>query len=333
MQKKMTFGCLGFFAVLVVVFVLGPRVKIDTTLQKVTLPKDVEKYVLTNESRFSDLRSGTNKKIVWFDPTKKEQTDWSVVFIHGFSASRQELDPVCIKVAQGLKANLFYTRLTGHGRSNKAMSEASVHGWLNDGVEAIEVGRRLGKKVLLVGSSTGGSLAIWLTANSEYKPDMLVVSSANFFPKNKLSRILLWPWGNVLVQLLLGSHRQWKPANKMHAKMWTHRYESKVLLPMMGLVQITNSTDVSKIKIPTLLFYSKKDKVVDSSLIEQRFPLWGSKKKELVHIEGEGPGHHVLAGDILSPGTNDKMIKHILQFAGVKKTTIDDVLGKTKKTY
>ncbi|MDD4273595.1 MAG: hypothetical protein PHG14_07705 [Desulfobacter postgatei] len=38
------------------------------------------------------------------------------VYIHGFSATRKETAPLSDLVAKTLNANLFYTRLSGHGR-------------------------------------------------------------------------------------------------------------------------------------------------------------------------------------------------------------------------
>ena len=61
-------------------------------------------------------------------------------------------------VAGAVDANLFYTRLQGHGRSGKAMGEATVEGWINDLAEAEAIGRRIGERMVLVGTSTGGTL-------------------------------------------------------------------------------------------------------------------------------------------------------------------------------
>ena len=60
----------------------------------------------------------------------------------------------------GLGANLFYTRLTGHGQDGAAMAEGSVNAWINDYAEAMAIGRAIGDKVVVIGTSTGASLAI-----------------------------------------------------------------------------------------------------------------------------------------------------------------------------
>ena len=66
--------------------------------------------------------------------SRAHQTQWAVVYIHGFSASRMETAPLADTIATALGANLFYARLAGHGRGGAAMGEPSVQDWLADGV-------------------------------------------------------------------------------------------------------------------------------------------------------------------------------------------------------
>ena len=42
------------------------------------------------------------------------------------------------------------------------MSEGRVNAWLNGTVEAFEIGTRLGRKVIMLGVSTGGTAVTWL---------------------------------------------------------------------------------------------------------------------------------------------------------------------------
>ena len=148
-------------AMLAVVFAVGPRVSVDQTLRPVVLPEDLDGYLARSEARFADLRPGVEKTIIWAD-SSKAKTPIALVYLHGFSATRQETRPLCDTLAARLGANLFYTRLRGHGRSDDAMAEASANDWLNDSYEALAIGRRLGERVVLVGTSTGATPAAWL---------------------------------------------------------------------------------------------------------------------------------------------------------------------------
>ena len=109
-------------------FYAGPRVSIDTQLQSPQLPADLDAYLAQSEARYPDITPGAEKTIVWAHPDRRK-TALAVVYLHGFSASRQETAPLSDEIAQQLGANLYYPRLNGHGRSGAAMAEASVNAW------------------------------------------------------------------------------------------------------------------------------------------------------------------------------------------------------------
>ena len=316
MKSRFVRWVLGFFFLLLLVVLLGPRVKIDTTLHTKPLPKDLEAYLKKQKARFPDITPNTEKKIVWWNSQSKQQTALSVVYLHGFSATRQEIDPFCTLLAKKLKANVFYTRLRGHGRSSNAMAEASVNDWLNDGAEALEIARRLGKHVIVVSSSTGATLALWLAAQKRYQNLLALITFApNFFPKDSRAGILLWPWGKWIGRLVTGKYRSWKPHNKEQGKYWTTRYPSSVLVTMMGLVELIAKTDLAEVKAPVLMVYSPKDRVINTQAIEERFPSLGSVNRKLLRFsKSQDPSQHILAGRILSPRTTKPLLLEVLQF-------------------
>jgi len=125
---------------IVVVALSGPRVDMNISLNEIELPGNLDLYLSESESRFKDITEGTEKKIIW-DGVPGEKTDVSIVFIHGFSATRQELAPLADIIASSLHANLFYTRLAGHGRGGAGMIDGTVNGWANDANEALEIAR------------------------------------------------------------------------------------------------------------------------------------------------------------------------------------------------
>ncbi len=314
-MKKLALALVACLAVLALLFVLGPGVPIDTMLHPPDLPDDLDGYLARSEARFSDVREGAEKTILWADASKRK-TALSIVYLHGFSATRQETRPLCDTLAARLGANLFYTRLTGHGRADDAMAEATVNAWLDDGAEALAVGRRLGERVLLVGTSTGATLAVWLAAQPENRDlAALALISPNFYPKDANVRFLLWPWGKVLARLALGPYRSWTPHNEAQGRHWTTRYPSAALLPMMGLVDLVERTDLGAVHTPVLVVYSPQDQVVSAKRTEARFPEFGAENKRLVPVEEAGdPSNHVLAGQILSPENTAPVAEVILDF-------------------
>ena len=185
------YGLIGFLT-LAAGYGLGPRIGLDENIRQPSLPADLVRYLNEGESRLGDITPGTEKAIVWANKDERGPTAYAIVYLHGFSASRQEIAPVCDIVAEALGANLFYTRLRGHGRSSDAMAGLSVNELLNDAVEALEIGKRLGNEVVLIGTSTGGALATWLAASEKSgRIAALVLLSPNFGPKRKESELLL----------------------------------------------------------------------------------------------------------------------------------------------
>ncbi|HEX9885436.1 MAG TPA: alpha/beta fold hydrolase, partial [Longimicrobiales bacterium] len=284
---------------LAVVVALGPRVPVDTSVEPVEPAADLDLWLAESEAELGDLVPGAEKTIVWADAAARAPTPRVVVYIHGFSADRQETAPLADSVAAALGANLFYTRLTGHGRSGEeAMAEASVHAWVQDAEEAMAVARRLGGRVVLVGASTGGTLATWMAAQPRWKSDIeaLVLISPNFGPRDGSARILTWPWGGLVARLVVGPTRSFAPVNERQAEHWTVEYPTGALLPMMALVDLASDVDGRQVSAPVLVVYSPEDRVVDPARTLARLETLASSRKELFVVEGsDDPERHVLA--------------------------------------
>ena len=124
----------------------APREPADLSL---AAPKpigdDLDHYLQDAESAYSDIKPSLEKRIIWANDAK-EKTLLSVVYLHGFSAASEEIRPVPDLVSNALGSNLFFTRLQGHGREDKALAEGTVAGWMADLQEAILIGERLGER-------------------------------------------------------------------------------------------------------------------------------------------------------------------------------------------
>ena len=76
---------------------------------------DIDRWLAVQESAVSNLRPDCAKTVIWAGE-KDSQTEIAVVFNHGFSATYNEIRPLPDLVAKTLGANLYFTRLTGHGQ-------------------------------------------------------------------------------------------------------------------------------------------------------------------------------------------------------------------------
>jgi len=316
--KKKILVCLVIcFLIGVVVFLLGPRVKIDTQLRPVRLPEDLDGYLTRSEAQYPDIVLGAEKTIIWADKSKKKKTEYAIAYIHGFSATRQEIAPVCEILAQKIGANLFYARLRGHGRDAEAMGRATANEWMNDMVEALAIAKRLGEKVLVVGNSTGATLAVWAAMQADLRDSIsgLVLISPNFYPANPMVGITRLPWGLQIGRALMGDFREWKPRNALEEKYWTYRYRIEVFYSMMGLVDMVDQLDLNQIKMPVLIILSDRDQVISVEKVKERYQEIGSKRKKSVTVNNtEDEWGHILAGDIISPTTTETVVKLIIDF-------------------
>ena len=311
--SKLIALCLA--VLLALLFFAGPRETVDYRPFTRALPNDLQAYLRESEAAYPDITPGAEKTIIWAHP-EQLQTDLAIVYLHGFSATRQETAPLCDDLAATLGANLFYTRLTGHGRSNAAMGEASAADWLQDAEEALAIGQRLGRRVIVIGTSTGGTLAAWLAATqTDASVLAYVLISPNFSPKDSASQVLTWPWANAFTPLLLGKERQWTPRNSEQARYWTHRYPTKALLPMMALVTTVNDLPLEQIQAPLLLIHATDDKVVSSAAATRAFARLGSTNKQRVELQhSQDSSHHVLAGRIMAPADTNRVRQLIEAF-------------------
>ena len=294
----------------------GPRVRVDETIHAVGVPADVDAWLASAEAEVPGIRPGDHKEVVWADSVGA-RTPVALVYLHGFSADRHELDPVPRMLADSLGANLFYTRFTGHGRDGPAMGEASAQDWFQDVAEAMAVGRRLGDRVILLGTSTGGTLAMWAAGQPEFKDDIaaLLLVSPNFHPKDRTSRLLLWPWGRQLARAMVGPERCFDAHNEAQERHWTTCYPTETLLPLMGLVERVRTMDLSEVTAPSLVLYSPDDQVVDPGATVAQSGRTNSLPKRLQPFDGStDPSQHLLAGDIMSPQSNEALVQTLLAF-------------------
>ncbi len=237
--------------------------------------------------------------------------------VHGYSATRQEVFPLAERLAAQLGANLFHTRLTGHGRDGAAMLEGSVAAWQEDALEALGIGRVIGERVVLLSTSTGGTLSTWLASRTHDEAlAALVMISPNFAARERTMYLLDWPLlGPALLGYLGDDYRSWQPCNERQARYWTWSYPYRALPELVRLMKEVERIDKSAIRVPTLMIYSPRDQVIDPAAVAAAFAEWGGERKRLVVFERAGdPSQHVLAGDILSPASTEEIARLISEY-------------------
>ncbi|WP_417514088.1 alpha/beta hydrolase [Minwuia sp.] len=303
-------------AALVVLFLLGPRDRVapGVPFSADSLGDNLDAVLARSEAKYPDIRPGLQKEIIWRDPGTKARTDWAIVYIHGFSAAKPETRPLPDLVADALGANLFFTRLTGHGRTGEALAQANGGDWLNDAAEALAIGRRIGKRVLVMATSTGATAVAPLALDNEAGADAMVFVSPNFGLRAKGAEYMTIPWGRQIATWVLGRERNAATDNEAYNTGWTVRYPTVSLAPMMALVQHVRRLPFEEARTPVMMLHAPDDQVVQPAASRTVFARWGAPKLWLDVPGTRGPTHHVIAGDIINPEMTEPLAARIIDW-------------------
>ena len=274
----------------------------------------IDQFLATEEAKFDDLVPGTERSVRWFNG--RQQTDLSIIYLHGFSASSKEISPTVERLADQLNANLYYTRLAGHGRSDDAMLDGNVRAWLNNTRQAYKIGAMIGKKVIVISTSTGGTLATWLVSQ-DFADKLLtnIMISPNYGVNSKLGGIVRWSLGLAFAKWLKGPYYSFEPLSDLHAYYWTERYPIEALPPMFELLDTIEGIDKSRIELPQLVIFSANDQVVNPAKIEKTIKQFSHSEVTIKRFKNStDPYQHVLAGDAVSPESTAEMVKIIFSY-------------------
>lgn len=301
-------------------WVFGPYepVEFSSEFDETQLENGVDAYLSAQEARFGDIKPGSEKRVIWAGATDVE-TPYSIAYFHGFSANSQEIRPVPDDVATALNANLVYTRFQGHGRDSAAMGEATVAGWMGDAVEALAVARAVGEKVIIISTSTGGTIAALGLLEPALQTDVagVVFVSPNFGVNNSAAALLTMPAVRVWGPIVAGRTRSFEPLNAGQAAEWTTTYPTVAAVPMAAAVQAAVGQDYSEVRKPALFFYAAEDQVVIAAETDEIAANWGGPVTIERPTLGDevDPMAHVIAGDIMSPAQTAFATKTIVNWA------------------
>ena len=295
--------------VLIVVYFLGPRPdrpKYDTALPKI--PSEsmaLEGYIKGQESKHK-IKPDNEARIIWANDSLKQKTEYAVVYLHGFSASQEEGDPVHYEFAQKFGCNLFLSRLDAHGiDTTNPLANFTAEGLWNSAKEALAIGKQLGNKVIIMSTSTGGTLALKMAA--EY-PDIagLIMLSPNIAINDPSAWLLNNHWGLQIAHLVVGKHRTVDDTTAIYAQYWNNHYSTRSLVQLEELIETTmKESTFKKVKQPVLLLYYYKDDdhqdpVVKVSAMKRMFAQLGTPDNLKREIAVPDAGDHVIGSYIKS---------------------------------
>ncbi|MEM0976057.1 MAG: alpha/beta hydrolase [Pseudomonadota bacterium] len=284
---------------------------------RMPLGADLDASLAIAEARFDDMRPGHAKEIIWA-AARGSVTKTAVIYIHGFSASKGEMRPVPDRVAKALGANLFFTRLPGHGRNGRAMAETELHEWFEALDEALEIGRRIGERVVIMSCSTGCTLVTAGFAEA-WRKDRVVANimiAPNFGVQSLAATLAYLPKAEHWVDKVAGQEVSFEPRNEEHALWWTNTYPPSSIVPMMRLIKLARKLGANELTVPTLAIFNRDDQVVRAGSTVRLLEKWGASVKSVsAPTEGAVDRYrHVVLGDILSPANTDWGVETMMKW-------------------
>lgn len=261
------------------------------------------------ESRFP-LRPGQAKEITW-SLGEGRPTLWAIAYLHGFSASRREISPTLERLSEILRANVFWTRFTGHGMSGREIGDLTADDFFRDGEEALRVLEAIGEKRLIVGTSTGAAVATALALWHPERVNGIVLISPNFAPARRSAWLLGGPLGPFLGRFAVGVERTWTPRSEEQRLYWNTTYRTRGLTAMMDMINAVARMPLERMRVPCLVLQTPRDQVVSNEKAREVLARIPKGVCEFKMIEAED---HVLAGAITSPSTTETVMAEILAF-------------------
>jgi esterase/lipase len=302
----------GIILVLFLAYLAGPRPsKSDFTIHEITLPlslSDLENKINQSEKEVKGIKPDNQARIIWADSSKKERTKIAFLYLHGFLASQAEGAPVHTDLAKKYNANLYLARLPEHGieKGDSTMINLTADKWVASAEEALEIAKRLGDEVVVIGTSAGAVLALFLTSrHPEIKAIVLYSPCVKLY--NKTAFILNKHWGLQIARLLTGGPViKDESTSEAHANYWDLKYRIEGVAALVNLYSNTMKPGVfSKVKCPVFLAYyykneTEQDKTVSVPAMLKMFDELGTPAELKHKMAFPETGAHVIASYIRS---------------------------------
>jgi esterase/lipase len=295
--------------VLIILYLIGPHPATpvyDKKIHDVPLAGNLENYIKQHES-VHKIKPDNEARIVWANDSSKNITEYAILYLHGFSASQAEGDPVHKHIAKKYGFNLYLSRLAEHGidTTEKLLNLTAENYW-ESAKEAYAIASKLGKKVIVMGTSTGASLALMLAANY---PEIhsLILLSPNIEIFDGTAWIVNNPWGLQIARLVTGSNYiNSEDTRPIYKKYWSYGYRIEAVAQLEELLETAMKPELfEKVKQPVLMLYYYRNKVNQDSVVkveamQEMYDHLGTPADKKRKVAIPNAGNHVIGSYIKS---------------------------------
>jgi esterase/lipase len=296
---------------LALLFFMGPKVEKPSVEWNVPIVENQIDLVLLQEQidhseKNTDYLKPDNQSRIIFADSIPQKTEYCLLYLHGFSASPKEGYPVNKDFAKRYHMNAYFPRLYGHGLEtpNNLVDMTPDH-LIESAKDALKVARQLGEKVILMSTSTGGTLSLILAASN---PDIsaLILYSPNIEMAEDMTKILTFPWGLQIGKLASGEMIEYPDDPPLEKKYWQSSYRIEAVAYLQSLVENTMiKRTFDQVEQPVFLAYYFKDEenqdpTVKVSTMLKMFDELDTPENLKKKVALPSVGVHPLASDIKS---------------------------------
>ena len=307
---KIIENTLFVLSVLFGLFIIGPEIEapnlespqpeISSTISR------LNDWIKAKEAVLDNIKVDNAAKLEFYDSIP-QKTAYSVLYLHGFSASSGEGDPLHRNIARALKANLYLPRLSDHGLiEEEPMLNFTGQKYLDSAKEALAIAKKIGEKVIVISSSTGGTLSLILGNDPQIAALLLFGPNVEIYdPKSKL---LTLPWGLQIAEWVLGGkYYNMNNITEEKKNYWTIRYRLESTVELQKLVETGMRPEVfQRITAPVFMGYyykneEEQDKVVSIPAMLRMFEQLGTPEDKKQKVAFPEAGDHVIISHLSTP--------------------------------
>ncbi|MDZ7716237.1 MAG: hypothetical protein U5J95_08515 [Balneolaceae bacterium] len=285
---------------------------------------ELDSWIAKKEDSVEFLKPEAKASVNWADLNNKSKTSFSILYLHGFKASKGEGDPVHKEVAQTLGLNLFLSRIYKHGLNNPdAFRNLESKDLTSSAEEALQIAKKLGNKVIIMGTSTGASLGLYLASKKEnrdiiaalllYSPLIKFYGVQNLLLSKKVGRSFL--------KFFTPRDYRLKSQNQTEdqEKIWYSTYHIDGAFALGRFVEDNMKKETfEKVSCPVFTAYYYKnifnqDKVVSVKAIKKMHEQLGTDPNQKELLKLPHADSHIISCELVSKSTTE-LKKNSIQF-------------------
>jgi pimeloyl-ACP methyl ester carboxylesterase len=331
-MKKFWISLMLIMVFLIVGYIAGPSPSKPKFNNKISPPVAsmavLEEQIKDAELALKTVKKDNEARIIWVDSLRKEKTRYSIVYLHGFGASQAEGAPVHTQLARKFGCNLYLARLRDHGvNKTDVFADLTAENLWETARHAITVGKQLGDSVIVMGTSTGGSFALY-AASQDPAIKALVVYSPLIDFYSATTALIDKPWGLEIMRMVMGSdYMEFKRNDSLQDQYWISKYRLEGLVALKNFVAHTMTEETfQRIKCPVFLGYyynneDEQDNVVSVPAMLDMYTELGAPETFKRKVAFPKSGHHVIASYIRSKdwqGVRDETVRFFTEILNMQ---------------